>query len=307
MNPLDGILIDLDGLAGLVDPIFVDTRKHRDFARGHIPGAFHLDTFRHAHEDTSAEGLRQEAHAWRTMFAKVGLGRQGSYVFYDVGLENRAPRPAIFLRALGHPRSYVLAGGFYAWVKAGHPVETGRRARRAIPPDLDEHFDTTFLVGFDYVRARLGGGAVLLDVREPDEYHGKRVQRNPRVGRIPGALHVPWTAFTRSVTEVPPIVGRGKYATHILAAHRSADEIRACLLQLGVQPEQEVIVYCQKSHRASAAALALAQAGFPNVKIYIGSFREWSRRRELPVEAPRQYRKGGVAPGRPHGPVSRDR
>jgi len=44
-----------------------------------------------------------------------------------------------------------------------------------------------------------------------------------------------------------------------------------------------VIVYCQKSHRACTVYLALERLGYAKAKVYPGSFREWSRRSDLPV------------------------
>jgi 3-mercaptopyruvate sulfurtransferase SseA len=47
-----------------------------------------------------------------------------------------------------------------------------------------------------------------------------------------------------------------------------------------------VVVYCQRSHRATNSYTALKHLGYPNVRVSIGSFYEWSRRLDLPVERP---------------------
>ena len=49
-------------------------------------------------------------------------------------------------------------------------------------------------------------------------------------------------------------------------------------------PETPVIVYCFKGARASNTFLILKEAGIKNVKIYFGSWNEWSRDPSLPIE-----------------------
>jgi thiosulfate/3-mercaptopyruvate sulfurtransferase len=64
---------------------------------------------------------------------------------------------------------------------------------------------------------------------------------------------------------------------------RNEEELRARLAAVGIEPETDVIVYCQKSHRACTVYLALERLGYAKAKVYPGSFREWSRRSDLPV------------------------
>ena len=53
---------------------------------------------------------------------------------------------------------------------------------------------------------------------------------------------------------------------------------------LGVTPEREVVTYCQGGYRAAHTYLALRLAGFPNVRNYTGSWKEWGDREDLPIE-----------------------
>lgn len=54
----------------------------------------------------------------------------------------------------------------------------------------------------------------------------------------------------------------------------------------GVTPDKEVFTYCQGGYRAAHGYLALRLLGFPRVRNYIGSWKEWGDRLELPVEVP---------------------
>ena len=58
------------------------------------------------------------------------------------------------------------------------------------------------------------------------------------------------------------------------------------LLQAGVTPDREVITYCQGGYRAAHSYLALRLLGYPRVRSYVGSWKEWGDRDDLPVEVP---------------------
>ena len=101
---------------------------------------------------------------------------------------------------------------------------------------------------------------ILLDVRTGDEFSGERgYPCDPRQGHILGARHVPVVAFLDATPEdVREIVGAPE----------------------GV----EVVVYCHSGRRSALAAVALEAAGY-RARNYEGSWHEWSRRQELPIEA----------------------
>ena len=50
----------------------------------------------------------------------------------------------------------------------------------------------------------------------------------------------------------------------------------------GVTPDREVITYCQGGYRAANSYLALGCSGYPRVRMYIGSWKEWGDREDLP-------------------------
>ena len=47
---------------------------------------------------------------------------------------------------------------------------------------------------------------------------------------------------------------------------------------MGLREDDEIIVYCHTGQRSAVAGLALRAAGFTNVRNYLGSWHEWSKR-----------------------------
>jgi thiosulfate/3-mercaptopyruvate sulfurtransferase len=52
----------------------------------------------------------------------------------------------------------------------------------------------------------------------------------------------------------------------------------------GIGTDDTIVLYCFKGARASNTFLALKQAGFTDVRMYFGSWNEWSRDESLPIE-----------------------
>src|SRR6185436_571986 len=246
-------------------PLLIDLRPPEDFAAGHIPGAVHLDLWGVSLIDTDPAPLR--AFMWMIdhLFQLRGVERSTPVVVYDEQSGMRAARAFWFLEYFGHPDVKVLDGGFGAWTRAGLPV-----TRDAVAPTQSTWTGTPqerAIATWRDVEARLGQrDVVILDTRSDDEYTGTLV-RAKRGGRIPGAVHVEWT--------------RNLAAD---GAFKPEPELRAMYEQAGVTPDKEVVTYCQGGYRAAHAYLALRLLGYPRVRNYTGSWKEWGDREDLPVE-----------------------
>jgi len=263
------LLIAPGALAGVLEsserPLVIDLRPPEDFAAGHIPGAVHLDLWGVSLVDTDPAPLKAFMWIIDHLFNLRGVSESTPVVVYDEQSGIRAARAFWFLEYFGHPRVQVLDGGFNAWLRAGLPV-----TREAAPPPKStwagKPQDDTIATWRD-VHARLGNpGVVLLDTRSDGEYHGTTV-RARRGGAIPGAVHVEWTR------NLGPD-----------GAFKPAAELRAMYEAAGVTPDKEVITYCQGGYRAAHGYLALRLLGYPRVRNYTGSWKEWGDREDLPVE-----------------------
>jgi thiosulfate/3-mercaptopyruvate sulfurtransferase len=258
--------VDLaDAQKSATPPLVIDLRPPEEFAAGHIPGAVHLDLWGVSLIDTDPGPLK--AFMWMIdhLLNLRGVTADTPVVVYDEQSGIRAARAFWFLEYFGHPRVQLLDGGFGAWRAAALPI-----TREADAPPKSTWTGTAqphTIATWRDVQARLGDpGVVLLDTRTDGEYAGTTV-RGKRGGRIPGAVHLEWTR------NLGPD-----------GAFKPAGELRAMYEHAGVTPDKEVITYCQGGYRAAHGYLALRLLGYPRVRNYTGSWKEWGDRTELPVE-----------------------
>jgi thiosulfate/3-mercaptopyruvate sulfurtransferase len=258
----------LDG-AGAIRPLLLDLRPPEAYTAGHIPGAIHVDLWGVSLIDTDPAPLKAFMWMIEHVLSVHGVDAATPVVVYDEQSGVRAARAFWFLEYFGHPSVRLLDGGFTAWIAAGLPV-----SRDADPPPKSEWTGTRnerTLATWKDVRNALGrGDAVILDTRTDGEYAGTTV-RAARGGAVPGAVHIEWT---RNLTP------SGDF--------KSATELRKMYEDAGVTPDREVITYCHGGYRAAHSYLALRLLGYPRVRMYVGSWKEWGDRADLPIELPKR-------------------
>lgn len=262
-------LADALSAAPDVRPLVLDLRPPEAYTAGHVPGALHLDLWGVSLIDTDPAPLSAFMWMIEHVLAVHGVRSETPVVVYDEQSGIRAARAFWFLEYFGHPAVRVLDGGFGAWTRAGLPVSC-----EAAPPPQSEWTGArradTIATWREVKGAVDTRAAVILDTRSDEEYCGT-VARARRAGAIPGARHVEWTRNLAPDGTFKP-----------------AGELRAMYEAAGVTPDREVIAYCQGGYRAAHAYLALRLLGYPRVRSYVGSWKEWGDREDLPIETPSQ-------------------
>ena len=236
----------------------VGRRGAEEYAKGHIPGAVFVDL-----DDVTGKGPGRHPLPTGVQFeaAMRGAGVDGSstvVVYDDVG-GSVAARLWFLLRWFGHERQAVLDGGLQAW---GEPLETSPARTRegsfkAQPPDRSRILD------FEGVRSHRG--VPVIDSRAGERYRGEKEPVDPKAGHIPGARNAPFTGNLRDD-----------------GTFKSREELRDRFAEVGVDTEHGAVVYCGSGVNACHNLLAMELAGVKNVRLYEGSWSDWSSR-DAPV------------------------
>jgi thiosulfate/3-mercaptopyruvate sulfurtransferase len=234
---------------------------------GWIRGAAHFDLFGLSLNNTAPEPLQAFMWAIEHILELRGVNLDTPVVFYEDIAGMRAARGFWFAEYLGHTDAHVLDGGFNAWKAAKLPSSRRMQAPTATTfrsrPRPELHWSA------DELSAHLRDtDLALIDTRSDEEYVGKSI-RAARGGTIPGAIHLEWT-----------------HNLDAQGAFKPGPELRAMYEANGITPEKTCAAFCQGGYRSSHTCLALRLLGYPRLRNFIGSWKEWGDRLDLPTEQP---------------------
>jgi thiosulfate/3-mercaptopyruvate sulfurtransferase len=244
-----------------------------EWLAGHIPGAFyaHLD-------DNLAAPV--EAHTGRhplpltadfaQYLASIAWSDGKLLVAYDDGSNAISSRLWWLMRYFDQPAA-LLDGGLAAWKEAGLPMEAGETRAEAAPV---EHLlpDERMIVSADAIHDSLNSGKmVVLDARAPERFSGEAEYLDSKAGHVPGAVNHPFSDNLDSG-------GRFLNPETLKVQFEAA---------LGGFTAGSVVHSCGSGITACHNLFAMELAGMGATRLYPGSWSEWIRDPERPLETGR--------------------
>lgn len=234
-------------------------KGRKEYDTSHISGAVFFDLEKDLSGDVGEHGGRHPLPNVDEFVGKLeqaGIDEHTVVVAYDNGEGAYSARFWWLLHYLGHEKVYVLNGGFKAWNEANFPVSA------EIPifarANFHVNIDADLLADMEEVKAAALGGTnnvILIDSREEKRFLGIEEPIDKKAGHIPGSINKPWFEGLR----------HGQY--------KSVEEQKQRFSE--IDTENRVIVYCGSGVTAVPNFLALKEAGFEKVKLYVGSFSDW--------------------------------
>jgi thiosulfate/3-mercaptopyruvate sulfurtransferase len=278
---MSDVLISASELATMMSSgnvVIIDTRNPDAYAAGHIPGAVNEHAIFTYLATSTPEGVAELKTKFAEAFGAAGLSGKETAVFYEQSMNSgfgQSCRGYYLLKLLGYSSAKVLHGGYEAWTVAGMDVTTDVPAPAPATFPIDASADSIMIDAKAMLAALEDPSIAVLDVRDVDEWIGESSSPYgkdycPRKGRIPGARWIEWYRMMKPTAEGPRF--------------KSPAEILAECATVGITKETPVYLYCFKGARASNTFVALKDAGIETVAMYFGSWNEWSRLPELPIE-----------------------
>ncbi|MEZ5345517.1 MAG: rhodanese-like domain-containing protein [Pyrinomonadaceae bacterium] len=247
-----------------------------DYFAGHIPNAVHLAdaAMRAPREGYPTQYL--ESFLMGRMFSNAGIRKGDKVVVYSDGDGVLgATMMAYLLERYGHREIMFVDGGFRDY-KMSHAPEQKYPAYK--PERFDSLDNRKISASVEDIKNSIGKkGVVFIDARPPDVYRGE-TKIWTRNGHIPGAVNIPWKMLVEENN------------SH---KFKPAADLRKVYSDAGIKPTDDIIVYCGTSREASLEYMILKHVlKFPKVRLYEGSWAEYSNHPDLAVET-------GTRPERP--------
>ncbi|MDT3777778.1 sulfurtransferase [Nitrospira sp. MA-1] len=269
----ENFFIDTESLAqnlGREGLVIIDVRGRGAYT-SHIPGAVHSTWHEYSDPSAVAKGvLDPDLGRIEQRLRSLGINQSSDVVIYCNPFDNWGDEGRMFwmLTYLGHSSVRILDGGWVKWTAEQRPID-----HEAVRPTLGDFTVTAnpeLIVNKDGLKKLLKTphpDTIILDARSVEEYAGKEIDGLPRAGHIPSAINIPWNRFLQPDATVKP-----------------PEQVREIFEDHGLRDNQEIMTYCLGGVRAAWVFCLLRYVGFPRVKVYPGSWWEWSRDFAAPAE-----------------------
>jgi thiosulfate/3-mercaptopyruvate sulfurtransferase len=244
-----------------------------DYIQEHIPGAIYLNEGVLRISERGLAGKYIPADAMQSILQRVGLKSDipvvvytgtGAYKGWGDGLEQTMM--AYSLARFGHKNIYVLDGGLDKWKVEGKPLT--KVFPQVATSDFTVEMHGEFYLEYEQFKVMKDKeNVILLDARPSAVYEGQGPWIKP--GHIPGAVNLPWANLMEDSNK------------RLLKADK---ELQAIIHEHDISPHKTIICSCGTGREATNEFLLFKwYLGYPEVKIYEGSFTEWTSYPENPT------------------------
>lgn len=265
--------------------VLIDGRRAEEYAVQHLDGAWNLESDAFQAPDRPPHFL-PDAKKVEELADKFGICEDSRIVIYDAHGGRLAARIWFTFYAYGHDHASILNGGLPKWIDEKRAVvkkPSEKRLRNgswkpagtlrgvAAIQDLAKYKPETDASGIPY--------ATLVDARTYGEFMG-RDNRAKHGGHIPGAVNIPYESLVVEVNALrPDAVGAKTYPVW-----KQAPVVHAIVRTAGVVPERPACAYDQSGGRAAHVMFTLMLLGYQDPVVYVGSWREYGNREDVPIE-----------------------
>lgn len=242
------------------DLVVIDASKSKIYDQSHINGAINLP-YAKLNVNEPVYGLLQSPEAVAKILGKNGISNEDEIIVYDEGSQKYATRVYWILKYLGAQNVKLLHKNMNTFRKARVKLTAAKPKVRAktftVNLNPDVYADTA------YVASMLGNpDVIIIDARKPEEFNGTGTGKNEySEGHIEGAVNIPYESTIKGDDKV----------------FISPEEFKALAPEVAFSPEKTYIVYCKTGVKGAAMYAYLYNVmGYPNVKMYEGSYLQWA-------------------------------
>ncbi len=229
--------------------IIIDARGEEAYNEMHLKGAVCLDPAELLVDKPVPATVAPKAKVQRVLSAK-GISNDSVVYIYDDNGGVNAFRIWWTMKLYGHENVKVINGGFSKIGKIGKGADEATELVKTEYVASEANQD--LIIGFEALQLITEDEATtvkIIDVRSPAEYDA---------GNIPGSILYPHS--------------KNLYKD---GTFMSARDMYLFYLDKGFEREDDIVLYCKSSFRATQTMALLEEAGFENLRIYDGAWLEW--------------------------------
>lgn len=260
------------------DLMILDVQPNvHDYIMGHIPNAIYLNEGLLRSSWDRLPAMYVPPESIQLVLSRAGLEPDRPVVVYSgagrfsrctAGLGDGLEQTmmAYSLVRFGHNKVYILDGGIEKWKDEGR--ELTKVFPKWVPSNFKLQLRKDYFIEYDeFKRIKDRKDVILFDARPAEIYEeGGLWIKN---GHIPGAFSLPW---------------RSLMTKENAKAMKSDEELQQLISKFDITPDKTLLIYCGTGREATNEFLFFKfYTGYDKVRIYEGSFTEWSSYPENPT------------------------